>query len=421
MIKVPRAPHPVLAKRDQNAILGKLQKIMQDKNIDALIVFRPENLFYVSGYYPKISNNVGTVGVNLAVVPSEGPSKLVVSTLELEGAMESASEDVEVTSYPSWVFIDDGTEETRKAKVGDHIDAFSGIRRAVDLVKTLPKHGTIGVEMSFLTYALHEELGKLVAAIDPEIKVVDSVSQVFNKARMIKTPWEIDMLRIAAQHDERTMYRVAQDVKQGMMCAEIDNLMNRYGYEEDKLFTADKNLFAAEAAGPYFGLSGIPRGYEIKEGDIVRFDGGFKHLGYVSDLARCFVVGDKPEPLAVEIYDTLVESFHRGIELLKPGTVMKDIYHTMVDYVETSACIPFYPRGHMGHSVGMNEGLEEWPQISPNMEVELQPGMVVCVEAPIWTNGRSEHFGAFSIEDTFAITEDGCERFTHANESLIWH
>jgi len=421
MISVPKAMHPVLAKRDQNAILGKVQKLMQEKGIDAMVVFRPENLYYTSGYYPKISDLPGNVGINLSVVPSEGPARLVVSTLELEGAMESAGNDVEITSYPSWVFIDDGTPETRTAKVGSVIDAFSGIRKAIEIIRTFPKHNTIGAELPFLTYPIYTEFNKLLSEAIPGVKVVDSISNVFNQARRIKTPWEVDMLRIAAQHCERTMYRVAQDVTTGMLCCEIDNLMNRYGFEEDKLFTADRNLFATEAAGPYFGLSGIPRGYAVKEGDIIRFDGGFRHLGYVADLARCFCLGDKPEQKAVDIYKTLVEGFHKGIELLKPGTVMKDIYHAMCDRVTSSSCIPFYPRGHMGHSVGMNNGLEEWPQISPAMEEELVPGMVVCVEAPLWTNGLSEHFGAFSIEDTFAITETGCERFTHSNETLIWH
>ena len=87
MISVPKAMHPVLAKRDQNAILGKVQKLMQEKGIDAMVVFRPENLYYTSGYYPKISDLPGNVGINLSVVPSEGPARLVVSTLELEGAM----------------------------------------------------------------------------------------------------------------------------------------------------------------------------------------------------------------------------------------------------------------------------------------------------------------------------------------------
>lgn len=414
-ISVPKAQHPVLAKRDQNAIVKKLQTKMQESGMDVLIVYRPENIFYTTGYYSKISDNTGCVGINLSVVPAKGKASLVVTTLELEAAMSLTGDDIKVTSYPSYVFIDDGTQETRHQQSPTEIDAFTGLRRAVEIAVGDIRCKTIGVEKSFITVPQWEMLNKLLA----DKTIVDS-TMVFTRARMIKTPWEIDMLRIAAQHCERTMYRVSQDVRPGMSCADMDNLMNLYAYEENKYFTADRNLFAAQAAGPYFGLSGMPRGYQIKERDIIRFDGGYRHLGYVSDLARCFCVGDDPEPEAVEIYSVLVEAFHKGIAMLKPGTVFKDIYHTMVDSVTQSSCIPFYPRGHMGHSVGMNLGLEEYPQISANMEEVLQPNMVICVEAPIWTNGRSKHYGAFSIEDTFLITEDGCERFTHGNETLIW-
>lgn len=413
-IHVEKAPHPLLKKRNQKEFVEKLQRQMEQKGIDALLVYKPEHLYYATGYQPKISEIAGYVGINLAVVPAKGDATLIVTTLELEAAMSITSDDVQVISYPSWVFIDDGTEASRKSPSAAEIDAFTGLRKAAEVIKGIPGFRTLGTEINFVTVPHWEALCKLFGREN----LVDS-SEVFTRSRMIKTKWEIDMLRLAAKHNERTMYRVAQAVKPGMMCAEIDHLMNLYGYEEDREFTADLNLFATEAAGPYFGLSGIARGYKIQEGDIVRFDGGFRHLGYVSDLARCFSVG-QPEPEAEEIYSVLVESFRRGIALLKPGTVMKDIYHTMVDCVTASKVLPFYPRGHMGHSVGMNKGLEEYPQISPSMEEVLVPNMVVCVEAPVWTTGRSSHFGAFSIEDTFVITEDGCERFTHGNESLIW-
>lgn len=414
MFSIPKAPHPLLVKRDQKAIVSKLQLEMQKNGIDILLVFKPENIFYSTGYLPKISEIAGYVGINMAVVPASGKAHLIVTTLELEAAQSMTSNDVWVTSYPSWVFIDDGTPESRKRPAAAEIDAFTGLRKAVEIIKGFANCKKIGTEKAFLTVPIWEELLKMVDAEN----IVDSANTI-TRARMIKTPWEIDILRIAAQHNERTMHRVAQDVKPGIMCCEIDHLMNLYGFEEDKECIVDLNLFAAEAAGPYFGLSGLPRGYVIKEGDIIRFDGGFRHLGYVSDLARCFSAG-KPTKQAEEIYATLVESFHRGIGLLKPGTVFKDVYWAMVNSVTSSKCIPFYPRGHMGHSVGMNRGLEEYPQFSPTMEEILQPNMVVCVEAPIWTSGFSEHFGAFSIEDTFVITETGCERFTYGNETLIW-
>ena len=415
-IYAPKAPHPLMAKRDQSSITAKLQAEMKASGLDALIVFRPENLFYVSGYYSKISDNVGCVGVNLAVVPASGATTLVVSTLELEAAMSLSANGVTVESYPSYVFIDNGTEENRRTPSPTEIDAFSGLRRAVEIVKGIPSLKRIGVEKPYLTLGMWEGLCQLLGA-----ETLADSSPIFQAARRIKTPCEIDMLRLAAQHCERTMYRVADEVKSGMLACEIDRLMLKYAIEEDQFCTVGRNMFAGQAVGPYFGLTGIQRGYQVKKGDIVRFDGGFRHLGYVSDLARCFAVDDAPEPQAERIFATLVESFHRGIALLKPGTPMKEIYRTMVDSVTSSDCIPFYPRGHMGHSIGMNPGLEEWPQISPSMEEVLLPNMVVCVEAPIWTNGMSEHYGAFSIEDTFLITETGCERFTYSNESLIWH
>lgn len=415
-IYAPKALHPLMKGRDQGAITAKLQKEMEKSGLDALIVFRPENIFYVTGYYPKITDNAGAVGVNMAVVPASGATTFVASTLELEAAMSLSADGVNVISYPSWVFIDNGTEENRKTPSPTDIDVLTGLRAAVDLVKGIPNCKTVGVEKSFLTLVMWEGLCKMLG----EEHLMDSTA-AFNEARRIKTPWEIDMLRLSAQHCERTMFRTAQDIRPGMLACEVDHLMLKYAVEEDKEFTVSRNNFAGEAVGPYFGLTGIQRGYEIKAGDIVRFDGGFRHLGYVSDLARCFAVGDVVEPGAEKIFEILVESFHRGIAMLKPGTVMKDIYRTMVDYVTSTDTIPFYPRGHMGHSLGMNPGLEEWPKIGPTSEEVLLPNMVVCVEAPIWTNGLNEHYGAFSIEDTFLITEDGCERFTHSNESLIWH
>jgi Xaa-Pro aminopeptidase len=414
MYNLPKAPHPLLAERNQVDFQEKLQAQMRSHGIDVLLIFKSEHIYYSTGYLPKISEIPGYVGINLAVMPSQGKAKLIVTTLELEAAESIVTNDVEVFSYPSWVFIDDGTELSRRRPAASEIDPFTGLRKALEVIHSLSEHQAIAVEKSFVTVPIWKALTEMI----PQENILDS-NDVFIKSRMIKLPWEIDILRLSAQHNERTMRRVAQSVKPGMSCAEIDHLMNVYGYEEDKEFTADMNLFAAEAAGPYFGLSGIQRGYQVKEGDIIRFDGGFRHLGYVSDLARCFCVG-KPTDEAEEIYVTLVDGFQKGIELLKPGTVMKDIYWTMVNRITSSKVIPFYPRGHMGHSVGMNKGLEEYPQISPTMDEVLKPNMVICVEAPIWTYGRSEHYGAFSIEDTFLITESGCERFTYGNTTLYW-
>jgi Xaa-Pro aminopeptidase len=61
---------------------------------------------------------------------------------------------------------------------------------------------------------------------------VDSNSLIY-EARLIKTPWEIDMLSMAAQHFERVQSRVAQQLEPGMNAMVLDKLIQAAGWAED--------------------------------------------------------------------------------------------------------------------------------------------------------------------------------------------
>ena len=57
--------------------------------------------------------------------------------------------------------------------------------------------------------------------------------------------------------------------------------------------------------------------------------------------------------------------------------------------------------------------------MDPDEEQEFtafMPGMVMSIEVPFY----SAVYGAFNIEDTVLITENGCEWFTTVNDSLFW-
>ena len=84
----------------------------------------------------------------------------------------------------------------------------------------------------------------------------------------------------------------------------------------------------------------------------------------------------------LEIYDTLYKANRMGVEMLKPGTPMKDIYNAIREQVEQSRLIPKYPRGHMGHSIGSGVGPEEYPTIAPGTDYVLEENMVLCLETP---------------------------------------
>ena len=54
------------------------------------------------------------------------------------------------------------------------------------------------------------------------------------------------------------------------------------------------------------------------------------------------------------------------------------------------------------------------------MDVELQPGMYVSLETSYMAAEGSYAPGPYNIEDSFAITDDGYERFTTVPDSLVW-
>ena len=88
LYKPEKCPHPMLAKREQKLLCGKLQAEMKKRDIGYLILRNPANVFYATGYAPL-------VGSGVAVVPVEGDPYLLISTLESAEAY-AATEDVDV-------------------------------------------------------------------------------------------------------------------------------------------------------------------------------------------------------------------------------------------------------------------------------------------------------------------------------------
>ena len=107
--------------------------------------------------------------------------------------------------------------------------------------------------------------------------------------------------------------------------------------------------------------------------------------------------------------------------MLGPGVVMGDFYEAVRAEVEKSPIFPNYARGHVGHSISVKPQAEDSLTISRGQKAKFEPGMVVCVEFSYMAAQGAYAPGGYNIEDTFAITEDGYDRFTMANDHLIWN
>jgi Xaa-Pro dipeptidase len=257
------------------------------------------------------------------------------------------TKDVEVSAMPGFVFVDDGTDESRQERSAT-IDPLAGFEDALKAAQDMASGGKIGIEMGAL-------IGGIVAYLNsqvPEDQAVDSEDLLY-EARLIKTPWEIDILRMGAQHMERVQSIVAQQLEPGMNALAIDTMIMAAGWAEDKEHTMQGMSYQV-GIGPYWGVSQSPRNYVIKRGDLMRIDGGGTHFGYISDITRTWAVGGSPSSKHEETYDALYAGFQKGLELLKPGVKMSELYAEVRAEVEKSPIFPNYARGHVGHSISFS-------------------------------------------------------------------
>ncbi|MEJ2399919.1 MAG: hypothetical protein P8Y52_00880, partial [Xanthomonadales bacterium] len=103
-----------------------------------------------------------------------------------------------------------------------------------------------------------------MAYLNSQVKDDQSVNSddLLFEARLIKTPWEIDMLRMAAQHMERVQSIVAQQLEPGMNAVALDTMIMAAGWAEDKQHTMQGMSYQI-GIGPYWGVSQSPRNYVI--------------------------------------------------------------------------------------------------------------------------------------------------------------
>jgi Xaa-Pro dipeptidase len=408
--------HPLAAKRPHNDILFRLQGIMKKEGFDALILLTPENILYSTGYFSKFAYAPGVPAgaQTAAVIPATGKAHLIVSLYEKDDAPRQTI-DVEYESVAGFVFVDDGTAESHQERSAV-LDPALTIKSAVKIAQDLAPKGKIGLETGMLLAGFKDYI---YSEIDGQ-RIADCSSLMF-ESRLIKFPWEVDILRLAAQHAERFMARAARELQPGMNAMVFDQLIQIAAWEEDRE-NSMSTLGYQTGIGPYWGIGLAPRNYVIQEGDVARIDGGGVHLGYISDISRTWVVGgSKPNQAHVDTYDALYAGFAKGLEMLGPGVKFKDLYAVIRTEVEKSSVIPKYPRGHMGHGISVAPTAEDVPKISATEETVFQPGMCISMECSYMAAQGAPAPGPYNIEDSFVITEDGYERFTTAPDSIFWN
>jgi len=254
---------------------------------------------------------------------------------------------------------------------------------------------------------------------------------------IIKTPEEIEKMRVAGKLASEVLEMIGSHVKKGVTTDELNQICHDYIVNEQKAIPAPLNY-----GQPPFPKSictsvnhvichGIPADKKLKDGDIINIDVTVIKDGYHGDTSKMFVVG-KPSILAKRLIDVTQESLYIGIKMVKPGVRLGDIGHAIQKHAEGHDYS--IVREYCGHGIGAS--FHEEPQVvhygTPNTGEVLQEGMCFTIEPMVnagkrhskilpdkWTVVTKDRSLSAQWEHTLLVTKDGCEILTLRSDEQI--
>lgn len=361
--------------------LARAQALMQEARLDAVLVTSPPNVRYFSGLDMQFWESPTRPWYLLA--PREGEPIAVMPELGAPAVAMTWVKDLR--SWPAPVPEDDGISLLK--------GAISGLQR---------RFGRIGAELG-------REMSLRMPVIDLErlrrelsgIEIVDGSPLVW-RARMIKTPAEIDRIRLICRIASRGYEALTGLVKLGDSerdaARKLRLEMTRHG--------ADAVPFLPAISG-HQGVSQIvvgPTDRKLERGDILFLDTGATFDGYFCDFDRNYAIGPL-EDATRRAHEALWQATEAGIAAAVPGATTDDVWRAMAGILEAAGSRGNNV-GRLGHGLGLQ--LTEPPSFKPGDGTRIEPGMVLTIEPGMeFAPGRM-----IVHEENIAITEGGSELLT---------
>lgn len=378
----------------------KIKRLLRENNIDGVIVNSPENFTYITAYSSHQHTVSRQAHFAVSVLDNKEESRAIAIGMDFESEAFSDYMDCIVKKYSTWVGGKTFEEVLDNKEIVSNKTFVTSLDVVVESIKELNlEDKRVGIELDFISATYFDSLKNALPNVD-----FVNVSNLFIEARSVKEDDEIDYFRKLAKVADEALLHTSQFVKEGVSERELFDIYCKKVMESGICFPSGWSSFCA---GENSGRLCRSTDRIIKNGDVVKFDGGVNGdtSFYTTDFSRSWIVGET-HPVLSELKQRLVEAQRLMIDSVKPGLGFDELFSIGFNYVKEK--YKFYERGHLGHSISMGPQTAEAPFISLSEKRKLEAGMILCIETPCYISG----FGGFNIEDMILVTEDGCEVLT---------
>jgi Xaa-Pro dipeptidase len=366
----------------------KTLESMKEQNLDALLMFRQESMFWLTGY-----DTFGYVFFQTLILDQNGKIILLTRAPDLRQAQNTSN----ISDIRIWV-DKDGSNPT---------DDLKTILNEQNL-----KGKKIGIEYEAYGMTGRNAL-KLNKSLDNYCSVEDQ-SELITKHRVIKSIEEVVYVKKAAELTDKALDEAWNYVKAGASEAKILAEMQKTVLEGGGDYPANEYIIGSGHNALLCRYQSEKRNLSDTDQLSIEWAGTFKH--YHSAMFRTILVG-KTNPKHIEMHKACVEALTNCEKELTPGNTVGQVFDVHAKTFDQLG----YKNSRMnacGYSMGatFSPNWMDWPMLYTGNPYIIQPGNVFFMHMILMDSSSNL---AMNLGETYLVTENGNERLGKQKLDLV--
>ena len=352
---------------------------MKVQNLDALLMFRQESMFWLTGY-----DTFGYVFFQTLLLDQKGNMILLTRAPDLRQAQNTSNiEDIRI-----WV-DKDGSNPTNDLKI---------------ILEELKLKGKkIGIE-----YEAYGLTGRNTLRLNKSLEnycSIEDKSELITKLRVVKSEEEIIYVKKAAELADKALEEVWKHARAGVSESKILAEMNKVIFEGGGDYPANEFIIGSGSNALLCRYQAEKKILSNPDQLSIEWAGTYRH--YHSAMFRTIPIG-KADPSNYKMHEACVETLKNCENLLKPGNTVGEIFDIHAKTFDDLG----YNKARMnacGYSLGstFSPNWMDWPMLYTGNPYVIEPGNIFFMHMILMD---SEKNLAMNLGETYIVTKDGNER-----------
>ena len=376
------------SEKEFNLRKSKVLIEMKNQNIDALLMFRQESMYWLTGY-----DTFGYVFFQTLILDQKGNTVLLTRAPDLRQAQNTSN----INDIRIWVDKDQSNPTDDLKVILDDLNL---------------KGKKLGIE-----YEAYGLTGRNALRLNKSLKdfcLIEDKSELITKLRVIKSEEEIVYVKKAAELADKALNEVWKHAKAGVSESKILAEMNRVIFEGGGDYPANEFIIGS-------GKNALLCRYQAEKKILnnpdqltIEWAGTCKH--YHSAMFRTIPIG-KADPKHFKMHEACVEALKNCEKILIPGKKVGEVFDVHAKTLDDLG----FNKARMnacGYSLGatFSPNWMDWPMLYKGNQYTIEPGNVFFMHMILMDSSNNL---AMNLGETYLVNEKGNERLGSQKIDLV--